>query len=196
MKMWFFFFFLNLSPSTTTTTPHCSLLVAIFLFGLLSKENLNRSAVSIWPDHDGFKGGSIMSALLRKHLHALSNICHVRFSGLPAARRSILITAVKLKITNSGDSRFDKADVYSTWGLITSIAPGCLSPIVQILYPHIRFTSHTPGSDISLIMIFFCCLVYLERTQVIFYPHIVTQDITRCDLLGKGASKICITHRF
>lgn len=37
------------------------MLAAISRFSHPSKENLNRSTVSIWLDHDGFKGGSIMS---------------------------------------------------------------------------------------------------------------------------------------
>lgn len=77
------------------------------------KKKRNWSPMSISLDHDGFKRGSIMSAWLRKHLHCLPHICHVWFSCLPAVYRSILITAVKPKITNKGKCRFDKAGIYN-----------------------------------------------------------------------------------
>lgn len=96
------------------------------------KRNLNRSPMSIKLDHDGFKRGSITSAWLRKHLHCLPCICHVWFSCLPVAYGSILITDVKLKITNKANWRFDQADIYSKQASMRHNKGFFLFPAVQI----------------------------------------------------------------
>ena len=80
------------------------------------KKTVNRGAVSVRLEHDGFVRGWVTSAWLRKHLHCLPHICHVWFIRLAAAAKSILIKAVRAKITNKCYWGFDKADIYHNQG--------------------------------------------------------------------------------
>lgn len=136
------------------------------------KRNLNRSPMSIKLDHDGFKRGSITSAWLRKHLHCLPCICHVWFSCLPVAYGSILITDVKLKITNKANWRFDQADIYSKQASMRHNKGFFLFPAVQIS-EYLILQYYGSRFDITLILNLFCCFakVYARlRAFVLMLP--------------------------
>lgn len=142
-------------------------------FSLTFKKNLNRSPMSIWLDHDGFKRGSITSAWLRKHLHCLPHICHVWFSCLPAVYRSILITAVKPEITNKGNGRFDKADIYDKYGNMKLNNKWWVGLFIFYASDISWFKFQYCGSCSDNRLILFCCFVKvfffnLEPFHVLF----------------------------
>lgn len=161
------FFSLSFSP--------CRSLIAI------QKKNLNRSPLSIRPDHDGFKRGSITSACLKTHLHCLPHICHVWFSWLVAVYRSIVITVVKLKTTKvtAGLIKHIFRINRPTWSLMTSAELGCLSCAFS-MWDRLNLQRRGSHSDIIIRVQIMCvCLAkqmlfLLSPCFMVAFHHTIT----------------------